>query len=107
MKFLLLIGTFLTLQSCATIGKPFFFSGPEEIKIGKTTQANVLRRFGTPFRVGYDSGKIQWTYAHYKYNAFTKTDTKDLVITFSKDRTVKAYVYNSSLEEDKMKLMIK
>jgi len=97
----------IILQGCATVGREFLFSGPQEIQIGATTKEQVIRRFGNPFRVGYDSGFTQWTYAHYRYFLFGEAQTKDLVITFGNDHKVKNYTYNSSLEDDRLKILSK
>ncbi len=104
MKVLALFGLIM-LTGCATIGRDFTFNSPSDIVTGKTTQEMVIKKYGSPFRVGYDNGLTQWTYARYIYSLFGDAKTKDLVITFNTDRTVKSYTYNSSLEDDKMKLM--
>ena len=96
----------LALSGCATIGKPFHFKGPGEIKIGKTTQKEIMARYGDPYRVGYDGGSVQWTYCLYKYRVFGESETKDLIVTFKRNGRVSNYVYNSSLEEDKIKILV-
>ena len=107
----LIIISFCTLSflltSCANIGRPFDFAGPHSLIIGKTTQKEVASKYGDPFRMGYDSGKVQWTYAHYQYRVFGDTDTKDLVIVFDEKGLVSSYIYNSSLPEDKTAIMSK
>ena len=97
----------ISLSGCATVGREFSFQGPGELAIGQTKQSDIIKKYGRPFRVGYDSGDVQWTYAYYQYSAFSDSQTKDLVITFNKEGKVKSYVFNSSYEEDKMKIMSK
>jgi hypothetical protein len=93
------------ISGCATVGAPFDFKGSDSLVIGKTVKADVLRQYGEPFRVGYDSGNLKWTYGYYKYRLFGSSDTKDLVITFDKKGYVKDYSYSTSLEDEKWKVM--
>lgn len=97
----------IVLVGCATVGRDFSFQGPREIIIGKTTHLEVLNKFGEPFRVGYNNGKVQWTYGYYKYRVFGETEAKDLVITYDDHKIVGDYIFNSSLELDKFKIMAK
>lgn len=97
----------LFFSSCATIGDNFDFHGPNEFKIGHTSKQDILKRFGTPFRIGYDSGDLQWTYAYYHYSLFYEGHTKDLVIIFDKSGMVKRYVFNTSGQKEKEKIMLK
>ncbi len=106
MKIFFILASLLLLSGCATVGKEFDFFGPSEIKIGQTTKANIVSRFGKPFRVGYDNGQTQWTYAHYKYSLFSEAETKDLIIRFDDKGIVTNYSYNSSLEEDRVKMLV-
>lgn len=107
---LYLLICFLTFQlfltSCATVGNSFEFLGQDSLIIGKTTQKEVLVRYGDPFRVGFDNGNLQWTYAFYHYSLFDDARTKDLVVTFDKSGIVTNYSYNSSFEEDKLKIQV-
>ncbi len=89
------------ISGCATVGSQFYFKNPNEIIIGKTTKIEMMNNYGTPFRVGFDSGKLQWTYGYYKYSLFNDADTKDLTITFDSKGVVTNYIYSSSSAEDK------
>lgn len=93
------------VSGCANIGRPFEFTGPQEIVIGQTTQKEVMRRFGEPFREGWDSGDVQWTYGQYRYDLFGNSNTKDLVVTFDKNGVVKSYNYNASTQDGKVKVL--
>jgi outer membrane protein assembly factor BamE (lipoprotein component of BamABCDE complex) len=92
------------LSSCATVGQPFVFSGPDSIQAGKTTRAEISERYGEPFRAGYDSGNLKWTYGYYKYRLFGDSDTKDLDVTFDKNGVVKSYTYSTSVPDEKKSL---
>jgi len=101
---LLLLGIFVFIVGCATVGREFSFKGPDSIVIGQTTRASILKEYGEPFRVGYENGNEKWTYGYYKYRLFGDSDTKDLEITFDKNGIVNSYGYDSSIEEDKRKI---
>ena len=90
---------------CATVGESFEFKGTDKLVVGKTTKAEVLKQYGDPFRVGFDSGDLKWTYGFYKYSLFGSSDTKDLAITFDKNGLVKDYTYSTSLEDEKKEIL--
>ena len=94
------------LQGCATVGEPFRFQGTESIVVGKTTQSDVLSRYGKPFRVGYDNGNVKWTYGYYHYKLFGDSETKDLAITFDGSSLVSSYEYSSS-DSDEVRRVLK
>ncbi|MBF0360134.1 MAG: outer membrane protein assembly factor BamE [Oligoflexia bacterium] len=102
---LLLVTLVITLSGCANVGKNFTYNGPTDIELKKTTKNEILNKFGSPFRVGYNNGDIQWTYSYYQYSAFADTNTKDLIVSFNKDGIVDHYEYNSSFEDDKVKIL--
>ena len=101
-----IIGLFMMLQGCATVGEAFQFQGPTSIVIGKTTQSEVLSKYGKPFRVGYDNGAVKWTYGFYHYRLFGDSETKDLAVTFDKNKVVSSYEYSSS-EPDEVKQVLR
>lgn len=84
------------VQGCATVGSPFRFQGPDSIVAGKTTRADIVKRYGEPFRVGYENGNPKWTYGYYHYRLFGDSETKDLDVTFDKNGVVSSYTYSSS-----------
>ena len=94
------------LPGCLTVGDEF----PSEVTwIGrnKTTRAEIEKTIGTPFRAGYDTGLLTYTYAFYRYSVFKPTRTKDLTVRFNKDGTVESYSFASSFEEDRDPLLKK
>jgi hypothetical protein len=89
-----------TTTSCLTVGEPFS-SSVSWIKPHKTTKAEVERVFGQPFRTGYDSGLMTYSYGYYKYSAFEDSQTKDLTIRFDNQGIVESYTFSSSFPDDK------
>ena len=88
------------LQGCATVGKEFPVTGVTDIKIGETTQEQILTMFGSPWRTGIEDGQLTWTYGRYRYNLFKEARTKDLVVRFNDKNVVVSYTYNTT-EHDK------
>jgi hypothetical protein len=99
-KFICLAIFSFVLASCATVGKPFKYQGPDTIVKGKTTEADVIKAYGDPFRVGYENDFPKWTYGYYKYRLFGDSETKDLDITFDKTGVVSSYTYSSSSPDE-------
>ena len=67
-----------------------------DIKIGQTTQSEIGKMFGPPWRTGMDDGDRTWTYGHYRYSLFGSTKTEDLVIRFDADDVVSSYTFNTT-----------
>ena len=85
---------------CVTVGEEF----PTDVKwiqVGKTKRAEVDSKIGVPFRKGYDSGLVAYTYLFYRYSVFKPARTRDLVVRFNNDSSVHSYSFSSSFEEDK------
>ncbi|OQX18587.1 MAG: hypothetical protein BWK76_07030 [Desulfobulbaceae bacterium A2] len=91
----LLVGAFLTMLGCATVGKNFPVELVPQIQTGKTTQSDIERMFGKPWRTGLDNGKVSWTYGKYRYSLFSPTHTNDLVIRFDPNKVVESWTYNA------------
>jgi outer membrane protein assembly factor BamE (lipoprotein component of BamABCDE complex) len=89
----------LFLSACATVGKDFPSGKVDEIKIGKTTQAEIEAMFGKPWRTGIEDGYVTWTYGKYKYSAFSQTQTKDLVVRFDANKVVRSYTFNTTADK--------
>lgn len=85
---------------CVTIGTPFQSAGVKSIVIGETTQQDIVKGFGTPFRTGVEDGNPTWTYAHYRLGVFGPQQTKDLYIKFDASGKVKSYSFNSNVEDN-------
>lgn len=102
-----LAGFFVTLAllpGCLTIGTEFT-SEVAWIQANKTTRPEIEKHVGPPFRVGYDTGLLTYTYAFYRYSAFRPARTKDLTVRFNKDGTVNSYSFASSFDEDRTTIL--
>jgi hypothetical protein len=95
-----LFSLLLLLPGCLTVGEEFN-SQVSWIATGKTIRADIDRKMGAPFRVGYDSGLLTYTYGFYRYSIFRPTRTKDLTIRFRADGLVDSYSFGSSFDEDR------
>lgn len=93
---LLLIFTLLLLTGCATVGKDFPVDRVSGIQIGKTTQLDVLKKFGHPWRVGIEDGQNTWTYGKYRYKLFGDASTQDLLIRFDNQNMVSSFIFNTT-----------
>ena len=90
----------LAMTSCLTVGSEFP-TNVTWIQVGKTTRDQIKTHIGDPFRMGYDSGQLTYTYGFYRYSLFRPTRTKDLTVRFGADGTVASYSFASSFDEDK------
>ncbi|MDO9105431.1 MAG: outer membrane protein assembly factor BamE [Methylovulum sp.] len=90
------LSTALLGSGCASMGHEFPAGQVQTIRIGETTQNDIFTTFGTPWRSGIENGLKTWTYGNYRYNAFTESETEDLVIKFDKRGVVSSYTYNST-----------
>lgn len=96
--FFLLMAIALLVTSCFTVGEQFP-SSVTWIKPHQTTRGEIDKAFGPPFRTGYDSGLLTYSYGYYKYSAFADSQTKDLTVRFNND-VVESYSFSSSFPED-------
>jgi outer membrane protein assembly factor BamE (lipoprotein component of BamABCDE complex) len=88
------------LSGCLTVGEEFP-TNVTWIQVGTTTRAQIRQTIGEPFRTGYDSGQLTYTYGFYRYSVFRPTRTKDLTVRFAADGKVASYSFASSFDEDK------
>jgi hypothetical protein len=95
----LLTGVVLGGSGCFTVGKNFPSQPVRQIEKGVTTQGEIEKRFGKPFRTGLDDGYESWTYVYNRWTAFSPTRSKDLYVVFNRDGSVRSYTYNSNLDE--------
>lgn len=86
---------------CATLGENFPDDVAASIVIGQTTRTDIEKKIGAPFRTGVDSGNPTATYLYYRLGLFVSPITKDLTVTYSPQGIVKAYVFNSNLDQEK------
>lgn len=91
------------LPSCATIGHDFPVAPVQQIVIGETKQEDVQRLFGNPWRTGVEDGRTTWTYGYYRYKAFGRSRSRDLVVRFNDRNVVSSYTFNSTEPEDNKK----
>jgi SmpA / OmlA family len=84
------------LASCATVGRDFPTEHVSQIEIGKTTQADIEKMFGAPWRTGIEDGQRTWTYGKYKYSIAGKTSSRDLVVRFDKNNVVSSYTFSTT-----------
>ena len=97
-KFLrgLAIGALLLVSACVSVGHEFPAGQVQSIRIGETTQTEILATFGNPWRKGIDNGLKTWTYGNEVYKVVGESESEDLVIKFDKKGVVSSYSYNSS-----------
>ncbi|MFQ5715481.1 MAG: hypothetical protein ACE5GQ_00100 [Nitrospinales bacterium] len=81
---------------CGTVGKEFNSSQVRSIQKTVTTKADILNKFGAPFKEGKQDGFDTWTYQFDSYKLVGKNLYKDLVVLFDKNGVVQAYRYTSS-----------
>jgi hypothetical protein len=87
------------VPACMTVGRDFSPESVSEIEIGKTTQADIEKMFGPPWRTGIEDGQRTWTYGKYKYSLAGKTSTRDLVVRFDKNDVVSSYTFSTTEPE--------
>lgn len=97
---LVVVVALLTFSGCAKVGHEFNAQHVNELKIGQTTKSDVKNMFGEPWRIGNENGVTMWTYGKYTYYLIGEADTKDLVIKFNDDNTVRSYTFNKTLNEE-------
>jgi hypothetical protein len=90
----------LTASACVTVGREFPVDPVTQIQIGTTTQADVQRMFGEPWRVGIEDGQRTWTYGLYRYSVFAPANTRDLKIRFDQTGKVASYTFDSTDRSD-------
>lgn len=97
----LVCGGALFLSGCATIGHDFPVAEVSRIETGATSQEEIRRRFGDPWRVGVEDGETTWTYGKYKYRLFGQPSTTDLVIRFDPQGRVTSYSFSTTEHQEK------
>lgn len=83
-------------SGCASFGEKFPVQDVARIEIGKTTQQQVIKMFGSPWRTGLESGQKTWTYGNYKYALFQEKQATDLVIRFDENNVVASYTFSTT-----------
>ena len=83
-------------MGCASVGKHFDSKKVKNIKNNVTTQLEILKWFGVPFKEGTENGYTMWTYQIDKWKILGEVESKGLVILFDDRNKVKAYRYESN-----------
>jgi outer membrane protein assembly factor BamE (lipoprotein component of BamABCDE complex) len=91
-----IFGLALGTAACVSVGREFPAEDVTRLEIGSTTQQDVRRIFGTPWRTGIEDGQRTWTYGHYRYSLFGSASTRDLVVRFDASGVVSSYSYNTT-----------
>lgn len=91
----------ILLYGCSTvykIGQEFDFNNVSKIKIGTTTQKDVIDYFGQPLRKGISNGNEVYYYSNeiitFNNDKTVKRDGNSLLIEFDEKGIVKNYYLN-------------
>ncbi|MDD5372932.1 MAG: outer membrane protein assembly factor BamE [Sulfurimonas sp.] len=95
---LAIAGILLISGGCARVGYEFNSEQVRQIKIGETTQNDIVSMFGQPWRKGIENGVTMWTYGRYTYRLVGEADTKDLVVKFNSEGKVISYTFNATAQ---------
>ena len=93
---IILVGIILLPGGCGTAGKSFDTSKVESIVNGITTQSDIKKMFGEPFKIGIQNGQPIWVYEENHYSIIREETSKDLIIIFSHDGIVQSNQFMSS-----------
>ncbi len=96
MRLGLWVGILWTFTGCGTAGKPFDAEALDKIVNGTTTQAEVERLLGPPFKKGWENDKPVWIYEYNKYQMLGRDESKDIIIKFDKDGVVRSHQFMTS-----------
>ena len=90
------VGIVLISNGCGTVGKSFNVSKVETIVNGTTTQSDIKKMFGEPFKIGIQNGQPIWVYEDHHYSIIREETSKDLIIIFGPNGIVQSYQFMSS-----------
>jgi len=95
----------VVVTGCVSVKFGRDFPSPEEgwIVKGKTDRWGLVRMFGEPVQIGFDSGDPTWRW-FYGQRDSTAEISKDLTVRFSPDGIVKSYAFSSSFPDDLRRL---
>ena len=82
--------------ACVSVGRDFPADPIPDLALGKTTQSEVKKTFGSPWRTGFEDGTRTWTYGHYRYSLFGSEYARDLVLKFDDSGVLRSYTYAST-----------
>jgi len=92
----ILVGIISISNGCGTSGKSFNTSKIESIVNRVTTQSDIKKMFGEPFKTGVQNGQPIWVYEDHQYSIVGNDTSKDLIIIFSSDGIVQSHQFMSS-----------
>ena len=92
----IVVGIVLISNGCGNVGKSFKTSQVESIVNGITTQSDIKKIFGKPFKIGIQNGEPIWVYEDHYYSIIREETSKDLIIIFNPDGIVQSYQFMSS-----------
>ena len=77
-----LITCMAVMSGCGSVGKDFDIEMAQTIQNGKTTQSDIKKMFGSPFKTGVQNGNPVWVYEKNVYRALGKDSSKSLIVEF-------------------------
>jgi len=92
----IVVAIVLISNGCGTVGKSFNVSKVETIVNGTTTQSDIKKMFGEPFKIGIQNGQPIWVYEDHHYSIIREKTSKDLIIIFGPNGIVQSYQFMSS-----------
>ena len=92
----IVVAIVLISNGCGTVGKSFNASKVETIVNGTTTQSDIKKMFGEPFKIGIQNGQPIWVYEDHHYSIIREKTSKDLIIIFGPNGIVQSYQFMSS-----------
>jgi hypothetical protein len=82
-------------SACVTVGRDFATTPVSNIQLNVTTQREVFSNFGEPYRKGIENGYETWSYSYNYWELGQLKESKELVVAFNKDNTVRSYSFNA------------
>jgi len=100
-----LVALALVLAGCVAIrfGRDFPSPEPRSITPGKTDRATLQRTLGEPYQVGLDNGDAVWRWFYGQRDSGAEV-SKDLIVRFNADGTVKSYTFTTNSPDDLRRL---
>lgn len=83
---------------CVSVGWDFPSAPIGELAVGRTTQTEAKKEFGSPWRTGLEDGKRTWTYGYYHYSLFGGAEARDLVLKWDAQGVLASYTYATTDE---------
>ena len=86
----------LFASGCVSSGNEFPAEPIPKLEVGRTTQAEVRKAFGEPWRTGLEDGQRTWTYGQYRYSLSGAPKARDLKLKFDGRGVLTTYTYSST-----------